>query len=387
MQDSITAGKTPNPKQLVPVTAPNPHPYMQRKPVVSDDDAAFVVSGKQKNPVFGSQMAVGGAGLSQPHISPHGERPEGVVAEESPLLYAWQRRFESGAQVRRRLGGEYHQTKSYVTIAPEASYIEVSRARKQSSQTKTRGVRGRITQFSRESANRLRKRLASLKRIERPVFVTLTYPDVWGWSGEEIKADLDRFGKRFRRQFPDWAFVWKLETVARKSGTLEGVVMPHFHLLVYGPKNEIGFSTLRTWIGEAWSKSIQAETYDDEYTAYRQWLRPEMGSNAEAHKEAGTRCEHIRAFGGVMYYCSKYFTKHEDGVEGLGRCWGIVGRMVLLQMKGYAITAVVTEKEAIRILRILRRLRDQDDLRYTMHHICDASQWWDWMQQLLDDPL
>ena len=96
------------------------------------------------------------------------------------------------------------------------------------------GKRGIIKRFSEGSRRRLLRALSRTQRDKLPVFVTLTYPDGFPGDPRQWKDDLKAWRKRVVRQFPDCAGFWKLELKARLSGSNQGEVAPHFHLLLWG---------------------------------------------------------------------------------------------------------------------------------------------------------
>ncbi len=96
------------------------------------------------------------------------------------------------------------------------------------------GKRGIVRRFSEASRRRLMRALSRTLRTQLPTFITLTYPDGFPGDPRQWKADLKAWLKRVRRQFPNAAGFWKLELMQRKSGTRQGEVAPHFHLLMWG---------------------------------------------------------------------------------------------------------------------------------------------------------
>lgn len=193
------------------------------------------------------------------------------------------------------------------------------------------GGRGEVRGFSSASRRRLMRLIASLERASRPVFVTLTYPDVFSGNPVKWKRDMDVFGKRLARACPGAAFLWRIEFKARKSGKSAGQVAPHFHLLVYG----VGYRKLLDWVGENWWEVV--------------------GSGDSDHLKAGTRVEHIYSWGGIMRYVGKYIAKEEDYPDNWqGRVWGVVGRASL----PWAVEVVIslTEDEAVKLVRLGRKM-------------------------------
>lgn len=193
------------------------------------------------------------------------------------------------------------------------------------------GDRGEVTGFSSASRRRLMRLIASLERGARPVFVTLTYPDVFPADLDKWKRDIDVFGKRLARQILPAGFLWRMEFKERKSGASAGMLAPHFHLLVYGAS----YRDLLAWVSGAWWEVV--------------------GSGDGDHLAAGTRVEHIYSWGGIMRYVGKYIAKEEDFPPGWkGRVWGVVGRANL----PWAVKVVIslTEDESIKLVRLGRKM-------------------------------
>lgn len=193
------------------------------------------------------------------------------------------------------------------------------------------GDRGDVLGFSSASRRRLMRTIASMERAERPVFVTMTYPDVFSDSMDVWKRDIDTFGKRLARKFPEGGFVWRIEFKVRKTGISAGKLAPHFHLLVYGAR----FNRLLKWVSRAWWRVV--------------------GSGDGNHLLAGTRVELIYSQGGIMRYVGKYVAKVATYPEGWrGRAWGIVGRKNL----PWAVEVIIslTEGEAVKMVRLGRKM-------------------------------
>jgi len=88
-----------------------------------------------------------------------------------------------------------------------------------------KGVRGRITSFSRKSRRRLLEFFARTAQTNKPrVFMTLTYPSNMN-DAKTGKAHLRAFLERVRRKFPQASGIWRIEYQER------GAV--HFHILFF----------------------------------------------------------------------------------------------------------------------------------------------------------
>ncbi len=193
------------------------------------------------------------------------------------------------------------------------------------------GGRGAVVGFSTASRRRLMRIIASLERGERPIFITMTYPDVFPEQLEKWKRDIDVFGKRLARGHSQAGFLWRIEFKERKSGESAGKIAPHFHLLVYG----VGYRDLLQWVPNAW------------------WAV--VGSGDDDHLRVGTRVERIHSFGGIMRYVGKYIAKEDSYPDNWqGRVWGIVGRASL----PWAVEVVIslTEDQSIKLVRLGRNM-------------------------------
>lgn len=193
------------------------------------------------------------------------------------------------------------------------------------------GIRGDVVGFSSASRRRLMRLIASLERDARPVFVTMTYPDVFPEGLDKWKRDIDVFGKRLARQYPQAGFLWRIEFKERQSGESRGRVAPHFHLLVYGAS----YRDLRGWVPGAWWAAV--------------------GSRHADHLRVGTRVEHIYSWGGIMRYVGKYIAKEDDyPSEWQGRAWGVIGRGNL----PWAVEVVIglTHDESTKLVRLGRKM-------------------------------
>ena len=158
-------------------------------------------------------------------------------------------------------------------------------------------MRGKIKTFSRASRRRLLNLVNSINRERAPLptLVTLTYPSTWPKSPRAWKEQLDNFHSRLVRRYGKVPAVWRLEYQRRGA--------PHFHLLVF------------------------AELETDDLILFASWNWYEVvGSGDERHLAAGTRCERVRSWRGVLSYAAKYLGEPERlrlNQEAPGRFWGV----------------------------------------------------------------
>lgn len=335
--------------------------------------------------------AAAGPGLSTPHISPH---PPNVIidpgsAEVLPFFTVVKRQAHivhvSGnrelpplVEIREVPVPVEHQSLSshsdaFAEVYVDGTYVKVKpQLYKVLGGPSTGGGQRGKAQYSPASRHRLLEKLAKTDRAYLPLFVTLTYPNIFPDDPVRWKRDMDTFGKRFRRAFPKAAFVWRMEVVPRKSGSMEGELAPHFHLLLWG----VPYSSLAPvvdtvkgerlvirhgWLSVAWWQVVNLR-YD---------LRPSLpllpglpGSALLlllailpniAHLRAGTSVEWIRSWNGVMFYAAKYLAKVNFAHPGdVGRWWGIIGRK---NMPWSAVVVIsLTDLQATKAIRVGRKM-------------------------------
>ena len=182
------------------------------------------------------------------------------------------------------------------------------------------------------------------KKCERhPLFITLTYPDVFPESAAEWKEHLRRFSIKLERGLKArYAAIWRLELKVRKSGEVNaGMVAPHYHLLLFCDRKP-------------------AELY----FLVSKWWAEVVGSPDERHIKAGTNIRKVNSWRGVMSYAAKYMGKVEAlrlGPDGApyagphtkpGRFWG-VWNADLLPIE--LLDIPVTVDAGIRVRRTFRR--------------------------------
>lgn len=181
-------------------------------------------------------------------------------------------------------------------------------------------LRGECDGFSEDSQRRLKLVLHSIRRdAELPVMVTLTFPAELTVTPSEAKACRLAWEKRMRRRYgPRWCNVWRLEAHPEMSLRL-GRVHPHFHLLTWGAWYDLA-EVSRTWQAVVWEVLKIDECLSDD----------EGMPVAEKHRAAGTNCERLRCWGGVLYCGKNYIAKAEEFPLGkAGRVWGWHNRAAL----------------------------------------------------------
>jgi hypothetical protein len=212
------------------------------------------------------------------------------------------------------------------------------------------GVRSAIGGFSYQSHKRLLLFLNSIAQVcTLPLFLTLTYPAQWSSDPREWKRHLKNFAQWMSNRFPGASYVWKLEPQERGA--------PHFHLMLWG----VSFLPWQT-IAVRWCEIVSGVLLDEpatwghgkdgaaEFRAFCDKVsvsRPELVD----HLRAGTECRAVRSRNGVKCYAGKqYMGKQFDGLEGVGRFWGVHNRKALPR------PAPMRESAPVEALRCLARI-------------------------------
>ncbi len=218
---------------------------------------------------------------------------------------------------------------------------------------------GSISGMSASSRRRLKRRLMLIdwEQLEGPLggcvpgcFVTLTYPGKWfphDW--QQWKRDLADFRKRLDRAYPGCAGVWRIGMLPRKSGELQGLIAPHFHMAVWFGGQRVSLGQFRRWLSRAWWQVV--------------------GSGDVDHLHSGTNAKRIYRKAdnpaGLMLYLVDYLAKDECGDVLTGRVWGDWGEMPQACKREFKVDWV----ELLRRLRkwgrksrYLRNLRQTDGL-------------------------
>jgi hypothetical protein len=201
--------------------------------------------------------------------------------------------------------------------------------------------RGVITNFSKQSRRRILRLVASLKRAMKPLFGTLTYPDIFSPDPKIWKRDLATLWKRLLRQYPKAIVIWRLERKDRKTGENKGAIAPHFHLLIYN----VPYLVMLAWLPLAWYEIVGS--HDPRHLAV---LRGKAGNGNKP-------CvEEVHSVRGVLHYTAKYICKAENlDLDGIGRMWGIVGRAELPGIQGAFEVVEIDPRTALTVLRYMRR--------------------------------
>lgn len=312
-----------------------------------------------------------GMGLSTLHTSPLPPQTtfsadrERLEKHRDALLTRLQREYVSVAEGRFVEYGiyKYEEEGAFCEVSVGASLVTIKPARPKSMDTEREvgGVRGLIVGFSSASRRRLMRMIARTERDNRPIFATLTYPDVFDTDKDKWKRDIDVFGKRFARQFPGGAFVWRVEFKHRKTGVFRDYTAPHWHLLIWG----VDMVSWREFADNAWYEVV--------------------GSGDERHRRAGVSSERIKSWRGTLRYVSKYVSKvdeHEEDLLWLGRVWGVVSRKNM--PFGVRVIVPLSDDDARVAIRLVRKMlsMDRKTLVWGITFIFDVEQWLDYLEYL-----
>ena len=199
--------------------------------------------------------------------------------------------------------------------------------------TRSRGIRGKVEGFSRESRRNLLRRIASINRTAfrayrgRIMSATLTYPSEYPKDPMLCKRHLEALRKRLTRRFGPFSGFWRLGIQERGAS--------HFHLLLFVPPSLGKVKELRRFVSRSWYEIC--------------------GEVSEGHLQAGTRVEEVRNWRTATSYMERYVAKPERFPEGVetGRVWGAWNEEMLPVRWE---TTKVSLKDAYRIRRIYRRL-------------------------------
>jgi hypothetical protein len=184
-------------------------------------------------------------------------------------------------------------------------------------------LRGKVKGFSWRSRSRLNKKMAMLKKHHLPIFLTLTYGEVYPQEVEQYKKHLSYFFKHFLdRKFSRQVYgadgkvkvertygaIWKLEYQERGAA--------HFHILLWGVP-----IAMRHQLVKAWTKITSTGVREQDWKV-KAWHMGRLG-NGNVHC-----AQPIRSWGGVLSYSAKYMAKIDDdhGHE-TGRIWGTRGNL------------------------------------------------------------
>jgi len=203
-----------------------------------------------------------------------------------------------------------------VKVAVHADMLKVSissRDRGLKDRTSTGGgIRGTVTGFSRASRKRMIEFMAQIRNPGAMLFLTMTFDDsVLATLDENLDKMFEAFRRRFERKYPNWSALWRMEEIDRKSGDYVGLVVPHYHFIIFTGENHEKSSL------EALSQSFLAWGRDA-------WHEITASTNPD-HIVHGFDVSPLRNRKQAYYYTSKYVAKSSDKSVRTGRRWGRIG--------------------------------------------------------------
>lgn len=125
----------------------------------------------------------------------------------------------------------------------------------------SRGKRSEITTFSPKSRKRILQFINTIAwgKIPTSLFLTLTYPDQVDWTTSDERNKHRYLFMRYMENYLGRTVpgIWRVEWLPRQSGDCEGMIAPHFHLLLFGV-SYIHYMTVRHWWKKAigWDKTV-----------------------------------------------------------------------------------------------------------------------------------
>ncbi len=231
----------------------------------------------------------------------------------APARHVAKQRFQRAARDRSAKRADGLVIASYLAVRRDGRLVQLNLSGVPNEPPK----RGQVDGFSEDSQRRLLVFLHSVRRdAALPVMVTLTFPEELTVSASEAKACRHAWEKRMKRLHGKrWCNVWRLEAHPEMSRRL-GRVHPHFHLLTWGAFYDFAE------VSRSWNETVFEVLKIDEN------LRDNTGRLVkEKHIAAGTNCERVRKWEGVVYCTKSYIAKAEDFPLGkAGRVWGWCNR-------------------------------------------------------------
>lgn len=170
-----------------------------------------------------------------------------------------------------------------------------------------RGLRGKVTCFSKRSRMRLLCKCAAIdwRKSTRTLFVTLTFPDLFvDTPGRKMSQYLHVFRRGIENYLDKQiSILWRIEWMPRQTGARINYLFPHFHLLIFAVRY-IPYVV----VNNMWKAAL----------GYRKYCR--------------TETEAMRSKWEAIHYVSKYLAKTNGSLvygpylntEQDGRRWGIL---------------------------------------------------------------
>jgi len=170
------------------------------------------------------------------------------------------------------------------------------------------GIKQAITEFSKSSRRNMLNAMAQMRNIGAGYFVHLTFPGMatipakFVVTQETAKSALAALRKRIARKLPAAGGIWRMELKKRLTGSSKGLIVPHFHVMIFGIVWDDPDETFRQWVARVWNEIIDPSD--------------------RKHRKAGTRVDEICNRRHAMAYASKYTAKTSGESEDKGQLWG-----------------------------------------------------------------
>lgn len=283
-------------------------------------------------------------------------RAQAAVMEDADRLASLDRELDVTEQIHRDANAN-------IVFHPEGTLLKVENLKgwHWGEGKPTRGDRRACYGFSPRSRKALLELMGMLKRMCRPLFVTLTLPARLQPDPQQAKEWLRCWCQRMERRFAEFSAIWKMEP--QENGT------PHFHLFVWGmeflPWYEVAVSWAEVVASCVAPKLPHLTCGPAGANRFRLWLselveRDLVVSLFADVANSGTRVEAIESDRGVKAYAAKYVAKvvNSPQIDGKnwekpGRFWGIRRRERLPRSRKSV--ACVDRVTGVKFARLLRR--------------------------------
>lgn len=174
------------------------------------------------------------------------------------------------------------------------------------------GTKRKMRGFSSQSRHAMIEFLAKVEDIPQ-LFVTLTYSDdiAPSWIFH-FRHDFELLRKQLEYHYAGVRAMWRLEFKPRKSGKYYGSLIPHFHMLIWLPRDtpQERVEKILEGEGQLWRNAWHKITH----------------STDEHHlSKYGCKVERIKSRKHAYAYCSKYLAKDDEEEVEAGRRWGRIG--------------------------------------------------------------
>jgi len=220
------------------------------------------------------------------------------------------------------------------------------------------GKKGRVNKrklkgFSNESRHRMIEFLAKIVDVP-DLFVTLTYSDdVASEWYLKVRHHMELFRKHLEYHYPQIRAIWRLELVTRKSGSHYGQFIPHWHMLVWLPKDT--------------TPEQRSLILKDDGQVWRNvWHKITHSTDNDHLAKYGVQVTECKSRKHAYSYCSKYLAKTEYETLEAGRRWGRIGKFDITP----ELSTEITARQYVHLKRLLNAYLKAEALkRFTNQRI------------------